>query len=296
MAKKIGSFQRAVEEASGTKLSLARRMTTLSVAVPTFDYEQVTWGGGGVIRPEDDDFLDHSLHLRWALDALRDVEGEVIEVGCGSGRFIASVQAARPTLRCHGIDLSENAIRQAQARPGAVQYHVGRADPLPFEAGRFSAVLMIDVLEHVPDMEVALAEVRRVLRPGGVFHLVFPCEGHPLTLVGRLPFLRGFKAKHAGHLHALSPWQLFALLARSGLSRTETRFSYFALGQLYDAAVFTALGLGVDMHARRQATVEVEAPSLTKRVRRGVSRLLHYESKWLARLPLGMTAHVTARR
>jgi len=263
--------------------------------VPGFDYEQVTWGGGGVIRAEEDDFLDHSLHLRWALDALKDVEGEVIEVGCGSGRFIASVQAARPNLKCHGIDLSETAIRQARSRPG-VEFHVGRADPLPFENGRFAAVLMIDVLEHVPDMAVALAEVRRVLAPGGVFHLVFPCEGHPLTLVGRLGFLRGFKAKHAGHLHALSPRQLFRLLDDAGLSRTDTHFSYFALGQLYDAAVFTALGLGVDMHGRRQATVEVDAPSLTKRVRRSVSRLLHYESKWLSRLPLGMTAHVTARR
>lgn len=264
--------------------------------MPAFDYEQVTWGGGGVIRPDDDDFLDHSLHLRWALDALHDVKGEVIEIGCGSGRFIESVQAARPALTCHGLDLSENAIRQAKARGSPVQYHVGRADPLPFEDGRFAALLMIDVLEHVPDMAVALAEVRRVLAPGGVFHLVFPCEGHPLTLVGRLRFLRRFKERHAGHLHALSPTGLFALLERASLPRRDVHFSYFGLGQLYDAAVFSALGFGVDMHRHRQATVEVGAPSVTKRVRRIVSRVLHYESKWLSRLPLGMTAHVTCRR
>lgn len=261
-----------------------------------FDYEQVVWGGGGVIAPNDDDFLDHSLHLSWALEALEQVKGNVIEVGCGSGRFIASVQAARPDLTCFGGDLSQTAIAQAKARPGPVQYSVASADALPFPDGHFAAVLMIDVLEHLPDVRTGLAEVRRVLAPGGVFHLVFPCEGHPLTLVGRLPFLRAFKAKHAGHLHAFSPWKLFDVLDEAGLSRTDVHYSYFGLGQLYDAAVFTALGVGVDMHKHRQAKVENDGTSVTKRVRRAVSKVLHYESKWLSRVPLGMTAHVTARR
>lgn len=261
-----------------------------------FDYEQVVWGGGGVIAADDDDFLDHSLHLRWALDALGETRGDVVEVGCGSGRFIASVQAARPDLRCHGVDLSQTAIAQAQARKGAVSFSVSTAEALPFADGSLGAVLMIDVLEHLPSLAVGLAEVRRVLKPGGVFHLVFPCEGHPLTLVGRLPFLRGFKAKHAGHLHALSPWKLFEVLETAGLDRRDVRYSYFGLGQLYDAAVFTALGVGVDMHQHRQAKVESGGDSLTRRARRVVSKVLHYESKWLSRLPLGMTAHVTARR
>ncbi len=262
----------------------------------SFDYEQVTWGGGGVIRPDEPDFLDHSLHLRWCLDALRPVTGEVVEIGCGSGRFIASVQAARPELRCHGLDLSHTAIKEAQGRGSPVHFAQASADALPFSDGQLGAALMIDVLEHLPSMESGLAEVRRVLKPGGVFHLVFPCEGHPLTLVGRLPFLRGFKAKHAGHLHALSPWALFDVLERAGLRRVDVRYSYFGLGQLYDAAVFSALGAGVDMHKHRQSQVEADAPTLTKRVRRGLSKVLHYESKWLSRLPLGMTAHVTCVR
>lgn len=260
-----------------------------------FDYEQVTWGGGAVIAPDDDDFLDHSLHLAWALEALAPVRGEVVEVGCGSGRFIASVQAARPDLRCAGVDLSTTAITNARARGSPVRFEVASAEQLPFADGALAAVLMIDVLEHLPDVARGLAEVRRVLRPGGVLHLVFPCEGHPLTLVGRLRFLRRFKERHAGHLHALSPGQLFEALEQARLTRTDVRYSHFGLGQLYDAAVFTALGLGVDMHRHRQARVEVEQQTFTRRVRRVVSRVLHAESKWLSRLPLGMTAHVTAR-
>lgn len=263
--------------------------------VEAFDYERVTWGGGPVIAPQADDFLDHSLHLAWALEALAGVTGEVVEVGCGSGRFIASVQAARPDLRCAGVDLSATAIAQAKARGSPVRFEVASAEALPLADQSQAAVLMIDVLEHLPDMGRGLAEVRRVLTKGGVLHLVFPCEGHPLTLVGRLPFLRRFKAAHAGHLHALTPWGLFDLLAAAGFERTAVRYSAFGLGQLYDAAVFTALGLGVDMHRHRQTQVEVSHQTVARRVRRVVSRVLHYESKWLSRVPLGMTAHVTAR-
>jgi SAM-dependent methyltransferase len=262
--------------------------------VTAFNYENVIWGGGDVIRADAADFLDHSLHLRWALDALSGVKGAVVEVGCGVGRFIASVQAARPDLRCSGIDLSQTAIAQARARGSTVAFEVASADALPFDDASVSAVLMIDVLEHLPSMEAGLRETLRVLAPGGVFHLVFPCEGHPLTLVGRLGFLRGFKAKHAGHLHALSPWGLFRLVDAAGLKRTDVQYSYFALGQLYDAAVFTALGFGVDMHQHRHTQVESSGETAVKRVRGLISRVLHTESKWFSRVPLGMTAHLTA--
>lgn len=70
----------------------------MTVPQQGFDYEAVTWGGGGVISADAPDFLDHSLHLRYALEALEDVTGTVLEIGCGSGRFIASVAAHRPDL------------------------------------------------------------------------------------------------------------------------------------------------------------------------------------------------------
>jgi SAM-dependent methyltransferase len=263
--------------------------------VTAFDYEAVTWGGGGVIDPRAPDFLDHSLHLRWCLADLASVEGEVCEIGCGSGRFIASVQAAKPEWRCHGVDVSETAIAQAKQRGSAVQFAVGSALALPFADGQLSAALMIDVLEHLDDVPAALAEVRRVVKRHGLFHLVFPCEAHPWTLVGRLRWLRGLKAKHAGHVQALAPESLFRVLGQSGFERLETRYSYHPLGQLYDMAVFSALGVGVDMHGQRQAQVEVQRPTLVKRVRGALSRVLFEESSLLARVPLGMTVHVTAR-
>lgn len=258
-----------------------------------FDYEATTWGGGGIVTPNAPDFLDHSLHLRYALGALEGVSGSVLEVGCGSGRFIASIAAARPDLRCHGCDVSRTAIAEG-SRHGAVTLCLAGAEALPFEDHTLDAVLMIDVLEHLPNLERGLDEVRRVLKPKAPFHLVFPCERHPGTLHGHLPFLRNLKRRHAGHVQQLSPKSLFELLERHGFQRTQTKYSYHLMGQLYDLAVFGLLGLGVDMHGTRRARVETEASSPIKRVRSAVSRLLYWESSVLANVPLGMTVHVTS--
>ena len=59
--------------------------------------------------------------------------------------------------------------------------------PLPAADGEFDAVLAMDVLEHVTDPDHTLAEIRRVLAPGGGFHLQVPCEADPRSLWRWLP-------------------------------------------------------------------------------------------------------------
>jgi SAM-dependent methyltransferase len=256
-----------------------------------FDYEAVTWAGGPVIREDTRDFLDHSLHLRYALAAIGDRGGRVIEIGCGSGRFIASVAAARPALEVHGCDLSLSALRLA----GRDEVHMARADAcaLPYENGSFDAVLMLDVLEHLPDLDRGLAEVRRILAPGGVFHLVFPCEGHPWTLLGRIDRLQALKRRFAGHIQRLGPKELKRRLVRHGLDPVDERYSHHVLGQLYDAGIYLAFRAGLDMHAARQDKVETNPSSMVNVVRKGLSTALYWESSLMARVPLGMTIHVT---
>lgn len=260
----------------------------------SFDYEAVTWGGGELVSPATRDFLDHSLHLRYALDALNGVHGRVIEVGCGSGRFIASVAAQRPDLETHGCDLSQSALREG-LKHSSTRFVRGSALSLPYPDGAFAAVLMIDVLEHLPDLDGGLAEVRRVLKPGGPFHLVFPCEGSSKTLHGASALLRGLKRQHAGHIQQIGPEALFEAHRRAGFELTDTRYSYHALGQLYDLAVFGAMGLGLDMHGARKARVEASGTSPLKLVRAGLSRLLYAESRLFSRAGFGMTVHVTSR-
>lgn len=94
----------------------------------------------------------------------------LLDVGCSLGYVIEA--GKRLGLESAGVDISDYAVRRCvEAGHEARQGELGR---LPFEAGRFDLCVMKHVLEHSPDPRAALAEVRRVLAPGGVVLIAVP--------------------------------------------------------------------------------------------------------------------------
>ena len=95
----------------------------------------------------------------------------VLDLGCGGGFMAEAI--ARRGAQVTGLDPAAKAIDAARrhARDGGldIAYEVGVGEDLPFEEGRFDIVVCVDVLEHVEDVARTLAEVRRVLKPGGLF-------------------------------------------------------------------------------------------------------------------------------
>jgi SAM-dependent methyltransferase len=92
----------------------------------------------------------------------------VLDAGCGTGGFLRwTLDAARPERVC-GVDIGADAIALAGERVPEAELHVRPVHRLPFEADSFDLIVMNDVLQHVPDAEVAasLGELRRVARPG----------------------------------------------------------------------------------------------------------------------------------
>ncbi len=98
-------------------------------------------------------------------------EDELLEVACGSGIFLAS-QASHV---CHvaGLDLSEIQVGLARKRladriaAGTAEIVKGDAASLPWDDGRFSVVTCMGSMEAFPDPARSLAEMHRVLQPGG---------------------------------------------------------------------------------------------------------------------------------
>ena len=100
----------------------------------------------------------------------------VLEVGTGEGQVARAVVAANGGSVV-GVDPTVNQIVEARRRGSGPQYARSGAEALPFADASFDAVVCCLVFEHIDDVDGALAEVSRVLRPGGRF--VF-CLNHPL--------------------------------------------------------------------------------------------------------------------
>jgi 2-polyprenyl-6-hydroxyphenyl methylase/3-demethylubiquinone-9 3-methyltransferase len=109
--------------------------------------------------------------LRWFDRQIDWQRKDVLDLGCAGG-FMAEAIARRGS-RVTGIDPAEEAIeaarRHARTEGLEIGYDVGVGEQLPYADSSFDAVVCVDVLEHVTDLDKVLLEVSRVLRPGGLF-------------------------------------------------------------------------------------------------------------------------------
>ncbi len=101
--------------------------------------------------------------------------GTVVDVGCGTGTFAIAFAAQRPDAQLIGVDGDPSILELAQRKPGAtaIDWREGLASDLPLADDSADAVTMSLVLHHLlPSAKhAALAEIHRVLRPGGRLHI-----------------------------------------------------------------------------------------------------------------------------
>jgi SAM-dependent methyltransferase len=119
----------------------------------------------------------------------------VLEIGVGLGAD--HEQFARAGARLSGIDLTPRAIDLTSLRFEQLGLHsdlrIGDAENLPFEEGSFDVVYSWGVIHHSPNTETAIAEIRRVLRPGGEARIMIYSKWSLIGLMlwGRYALLRG---------------------------------------------------------------------------------------------------------
>ena len=104
----------------------------------------------------------------------------ILEIGCGTGGFAARLADQHPDAALLATDQSPRFVELTAAR--GVEARVADATDLPFEDDSFDLVAAMWMLYHVPDLGLALAEVRRVLRPGGRFLAVTNGDEHVAAL------------------------------------------------------------------------------------------------------------------
>jgi SAM-dependent methyltransferase len=180
-------------------------------------------------RPEDWSELAEPQNvqlLAGALEAAGVIEGvAVLDIGCGSG--LALAMAAARGARAAGLDISAPLVAVARRRVPDADLREGGLDELPFPDGTFDVVLAVNALQFAADPAAALAEVRRVLRPGGrlaigQFAAPEKCESTALHLAMESLVPAGHRQDHAPYALA-APGALEQALAAAGLAVTLDR-------------------------------------------------------------------------
>lgn len=177
-------------------------------------------------RAEDDGLLAEFARYR--------SPGRLLEVGCAAGWLLK--HAAERGWKVQGVELSDAAV--AHARTLGLDVHHGELHGAALPGGSFDLAYMGDVLEHVPDCRGVLAEVARVLRPGGVLYLRGPATTNSLAralalaaygALGREIVLR----EPPYHLWEFTPRPLAALFRAVGLEVVECRQSKIPPGRAH---------------------------------------------------------------
>jgi SAM-dependent methyltransferase len=162
---------------------------------------------------EDHMWWYRALHRR-LLDSLADIHGCVLDVGCGTGGLLAYLREQRPDLQAVGVEWAAAASTRAAAK-SAVPITRGSVNALPFAAASFDAAIAADLLCHrTVDPGRALAELCRVLRPGGRLVVNMPAYAWLLSVHDRL----------VHNVLRCTARQLAAMLREAGFVRVRTRY------------------------------------------------------------------------
>jgi ubiquinone/menaquinone biosynthesis C-methylase UbiE len=147
----------------------------------------------------------------------------VLDLGCGNGWATRLIARSARGVRAMGVDCSEAMIQRAReltvAEPpagGTAHFVTAPFEALPFPDATFARVFSMEAIYYAVDLERALAEVARVLEPGGSVDLVLDCFAES-------PTTRGWSALVGLPMHCLPEAEWRDALGRAGLEGVRSR-------------------------------------------------------------------------
>ncbi len=200
-----------------------------------FDYEEVFMGVMKTYKPE--------YRIRRLVETVKLKKGKMLDIGCGGGILTENLVQHYSKMELYGCDISRTAIMYARKLgSGKVKYDVLRQKKLPYKDNFFDVCICLDVMEHVPDVDFFLKEVKRVLKKNGLFFLIVPCEGQPLTftwLFQRAKIGDQLTYKSWGHIHPeFTHKSVKKLLTDKGFSIQKTTYSEHVLWQTLNVFMY----------------------------------------------------------
>lgn len=202
--------------------------------------------------------------------------GRILDVGCGTGAVMERLQARSWTV---GVDFSRDALAYSSER-GLRNLSLGDAQKLPFRDAVFDTVVSLDTVEHVPDDGLALAEIYRVLRPGGVFVMNVPA----------FQWLWGPHDVALMHFRRYTVSEARRKLVSAGFTCEKLTYSVFFL--------FPVVVLRRMLEKTHRGPAEVRLPTVSSGANQALQRLMEFEGRVAqrGRLPWGSSVVAVARK
>lgn len=182
--------------------------------------------------------FNHGYPLRFLPDKPR---FKTLELGAGLGAHLEFEDLNRQDYHC--VELRQNMADAIIERFPNVTAVVGDCQKhLPYDSYLFDRVVVVHVLEHLPNLPACLDEVRRVLKPGGIFSIVLPCDpGLAYEIARKISAERIFRQRYGlpyGWLirreHINSPAEILTSL-RSRFTEIDITYFPFSFVPLVNA-------------------------------------------------------------
>jgi ubiquinone/menaquinone biosynthesis C-methylase UbiE len=192
----------------------------------------------------DYDAMDHSeVNARFVADLLVAHGpcrgGEILDVGTGPGRIALALCQADPAARVVAVDMAEAMLALARRHVAGARLHEriacvrGDAKALPWADGRFEAVISNTIIHHIPEPSAALAEMARLVAPGGTLFV------RDLARPATLTELALLVATYAGN-EPPAARQLFEASLHASLTVAEVQSIVLSLGLPRESVAMTS--------------------------------------------------------
>jgi SAM-dependent methyltransferase len=203
----------------------------------------------------------------------------LLEIGCGAGGLLKELSR---TSVAYGMDVEAESMKYCRER-GLERLCLGDAAALPYRSEQFDAVVCVDVLEHLDDDRAALADIYRVLKPGG-------------RLLATVPAFQWLWSRRDVQLHHKRRYTLAELRERVAEAGFRTlKISYINLTVFFPLWLMVKTGR---LSAKEDAKISVDFALLPGPVNRVLAGVAALESKVTSRvdLPVGSSIVCVAAR